>query len=55
MLSQIYPFVSTFKHNEIQNNFSEEYPSQNKIETSIFFDERKCGSLHMLSCMLHFL
>ena len=29
-----------------------EKPSWNKIELSIFFDEVKCGPLHMLYCMV---
>jgi hypothetical protein len=55
MLSQIYPFVSTFKHTGVQSILNEENPSWNKIEPFIFFDEANCGPLHMLYYMVLFL
>ena len=44
-----------FKHNGVQSILNEEKPSWNKIEPSIFFDESKCGPLHMLCCIIIFL
>ena len=40
--------VSTFEHNGDQSILNKETPPWNKIEPSIFFDEAKCGPLHML-------
>ena len=47
--------MSIFKHNGVQSILNEEKPSWNKIEPSIFFDEEKCGPLHMLYCKVVFL
>ena len=44
-----------FKHNGVQNILNEEKPSWTKIEPAIFFDEAKCGPLHMLYCMVFFM
>ena len=44
--------MSMFKHNGVQSIPNEEKPSWNKIMPSIFFDEAKCGPLHMLCCMV---
>jgi hypothetical protein len=42
-------------HYGVQSILNEEKPSWNKIEPSIFFDEAKCGPLHMLYCMVIFI
>ncbi len=54
ILSQIYPFVSTLSLMEFKGIVNEEKPPWNKIEPSIFFDEAKCGPLHMLYCIVMF-
>ena len=54
ILSQIYPFVSTFKHNGVSSILNEEKPLWNRIEPCIFFDEAKCGPLNMLYCIIYF-
>ena len=53
MLSQIYPFVSTFKHNGVESILDEVKPSSNKIEPSVFFDEVKCDPLLSTSYNQH--
>jgi hypothetical protein len=47
--------VSMFRHIEVQSILDKEKPPWIKFKPSIFFDEAKCGPLHMLYCMVFFL